>query len=125
MQSVIGGSLAALVGVAGLYFAVNALSKPRALAGFGIPDTPTQDPVFHAWLRVKGVRDLAAAASIFIVLAVGTPALLGGLMLATALIPIGDAAIVLHSKGPKSIAYGVHAATAAVVLVAALLLLTA
>jgi hypothetical protein len=61
---------------------------------------------------------------ILILLVAGTPALLGGLLLALTLIPIGDAAIVLHSKGPKSAAYGIHAASAALVLAAAMLLLT-
>lgn len=125
MQSIIGGSLAALVGVAALFFGANAFARPQVLAGFGIPHTPTQDPTFQAWLRVKGVRDIAAGVSIFVVLAAGSPALLGGLILATTVIPIGDAAIVLRSNGPKSVAYGVHAATAAVELVTALLLLTA
>ena len=43
-------------------------------------------------------------------------------MLAATLIPIVDAITVLRSGGPKSIAYGVHGATAAVMLVTTALL---
>jgi hypothetical protein len=44
-------------------------------------------------------------------------------MLAAAGIPVGDALIVLRSGGPRATAYGVHAATAVVMLVISLLLL--
>jgi hypothetical protein len=44
-------------------------------------------------------------------------------MLAASGLPVGDALIVLRSKGPKATAYGVHAATAAVMLVSSVLLL--
>jgi hypothetical protein len=39
-------------------------------------------------------------------------------------IPIGDAIIVLRSNGPKAAVYGVHGATAVVLLAAAALLFT-
>jgi hypothetical protein len=44
-------------------------------------------------------------------------------MLAATFIPVGDALIVLHSKGPKAAAYGIHAATALVMVVITILLL--
>ncbi|MBF6411632.1 DUF4267 domain-containing protein [Nocardia cyriacigeorgica] len=125
MQAFIGGSLAAVIALAVFVMGTGPFWAPQGALGFGIPNSPIQDPAFRAWLRVKGVRDMASAVGIVILLVAGTPALLGGLMLALALIPIADAAIVLHSKGPKSAAYGVHAASAAVVLAAAVLLLTA
>ncbi|WP_228003159.1 DUF4267 domain-containing protein [Nocardia australiensis] len=125
MQSIIGSSLAAIIGIAVVLMGSSFFWAPQGAVNFGIPHTPSQDPVLHAWLHVKGVRDMATGVCIFILLAAGTPALLGGLMLALALIPIGDAAIVLRSKGPKSAAYGIHAASAAVVLTVATLLLTA
>jgi hypothetical protein len=43
---------------------------------------------------------------------------------AASTIPIGDAIIVLRHHGPKATAYGVHGATAAVLLATAALLLT-
>jgi uncharacterized protein DUF4267 len=45
-------------------------------------------------------------------------------VLALAYIPIADAMIVLRSGGPKAVAYGVHAATAAVMVIDAAVLLT-
>jgi hypothetical protein len=53
----------------------------------------------------------------------GAPRLLGWQMLVLALIPVADGTIVLRSGGPKLIAYGVHWATAAVMLCVAALLL--
>lgn len=125
MQSIIGSSLAAVIAIAVVFMGTSFFWAPQGAAGFGIPNSPIEDPAFRAWLRVKGVRDMTSGVCILILLAVGTPALLGGLMLALTLIPIGDAAIVLRNKGPKSAAYGIHAASAAVVLTAATLLLTA
>jgi hypothetical protein len=52
-------------------------------------------------------------------LAAGKPGLLGGFLLAASIIPVGDAIIVLRGNGPKATVYGVHAATAAVMLAAA------
>ena len=60
---------------------------------------------------------------IAILLIKGAPRLLGLLMLAIALIPIADGTIVLRSGGPKAIAFGVHWATAAVMLIVAALLI--
>jgi hypothetical protein len=47
---------------------------------------------------------------------------LGWFELAASIIPIGDALIVLRRNGPKATAYGVHGATAAVLLATAGLL---
>ena len=44
--------------------------------------------------------------------------------LAASTIPIGDAIIVVRSNGPKATVYGVHGATALVLLAAAALLFT-
>ncbi len=45
------------------------------------------------------------------------------LMLTTALIPIADGSVVLRAGGPKTIAYGVHWATAALMFATAILLI--
>jgi len=114
--------LAGLIG-AGIIF-VGALEfwAPRTAAGFGIPGTPTEDRNFQTWLTVKAVRDIASGLFIFILLVGATPHLLGWFMLAAAGIPVGDALIVLRSNGPKATAYGVHAATAVVMLAISVLL---
>ncbi|UFS99224.1 DUF4267 domain-containing protein [Nocardia huaxiensis] len=125
MLSIIGTSLAALIALAIFIMGTSFFWAPQGATGFGIPNTPIQDPAFRAWLRVKGVRDMVCAITILILLAAGNTTLLGALLLALALIPLGDATIVLLTKGPKSAAYGVHATTAAIVLTAATLLLIA
>ena len=49
---------------------------------------------------------------------------MGWFELAASTIPIGDAIIVLRSNDPKATAYGVHGATAVVLLATAALLFT-
>ncbi|MFI6293245.1 DUF4267 domain-containing protein [Nonomuraea sp. NPDC050790] len=125
MLTTIATVLAGLVGAAVILMGARALWAPQDAAGFGIPDTPTESPTFRAWLAVKSVRDVSAGIVILAVLAGGTAHLLGWALLAATVIPVGDAVIVLRSGGPKAVAYGVHAATAAVMLVISLLLLLA
>lgn len=60
---------------------------------------------------------------IFILLAGARPHLLGWFMLAAAGIPAGDALTVLRSNGPKAAVYGIHGATAVVMMAISVLLL--
>jgi hypothetical protein len=117
--------LAGLIGVGIFLIGVNALRAPRAAAGFGIPATPVEDPTFQAWLSVKAVRDIASGLFTFVLLAGATPHLLGWFMLAAAVIPVGDALIVWRSKGPRSAVYGIHGATAVVMVAISAMLLVA
>lgn len=117
--------LAGLIGAGIIVIGARALWAPQAAAGFGIPGTPTDDRAFQAWLSVKAVRDIASGLFVFVLLAGATPHLLGWFMLAATGIPVGDALIVLRSNGPKATAYGVHGATAVVMLAISLLLLVA
>jgi hypothetical protein len=117
--------LAGLVGAGIIFVGALAFWAPQAAVGFGIPDTPTEDRSFQAWLSVKAVRDIASGLFIFILLAGATPHLLGWFMLAATGIPVGDALIVLRSNGPRSAVYGIHGATAVVMLAISVLLLAA
>ena len=117
--------LAGLIGAGIIVIGVRALWAPRAAAGFGIPGTPTEDRTFRAWLSVKAVRDIASGLFVFLLLAAATPHLLGWFMLAAAVIPLGDAMIVWRSNGPAAAVYGVHGATAAVMVAIGVLLLVA
>lgn len=117
--------LAGLIGAGIIVIGARALWTPQAAAGFGIPGTPTDNPNFQAWLSVKAVRDIASGLFVFVLLAGATPHLLGWFMLAATGIPVGDALIVLRSNGPKATAYGVHGATAVVMLAISVLLLVA
>jgi Domain of unknown function (DUF4267) len=117
--------LAGLIGVGIIFVGVLVFWAPQAAIGFGIPGTPIEDRGFQAWLTVKGVRDIASGLFIFVVLAGGSPHLLGWFMLAATGIPVGDALIVWRSNGPKATVYGIHGATALVMLVISVLLLSA
>ena len=99
------------------------LDPEPAAAGFGIPGEFGESSNAPAWLAVKASRDLAIAIVIAILLIAGAHRNLGYPMLAIALIPIADGAIVLRSGGPKTLAYGVHWATAALMLIDAALLI--
>ncbi len=123
MLTTVAGVLAGLIGAGIVVIGARAFWAPQAAAGFGIPGTPTEDRSFQAWLTVKGVRDIASGLFIFILLIGATPQLLGWFMLAATGIPVGDALIVRRSNGPRSAVYGVHGATAAVMLVISVLLL--
>lgn len=125
MLTTIATVLAGLIGAGIIFIGVLAFFAPQAAAGFGIPDTPTEDRTFQAWLTVKAVRDIVSGLFIFVLLVAATPEVLGWIMLVGALIPVGDGLIVLRSKGPKAAAYGVHWATAAVMLAIGVLLLVA
>jgi hypothetical protein len=115
----IGYGLSGLLGLAIIGIDTRFLLAPRAAAaGFGIAigrDGGSANP----YLSVKGVRDIASGLVVFILLAAGKPGLLAGFLLAASIIPVGDAIIVLRGNGPKATVYGVHAATAAVMLAAA------
>lgn len=117
--------LAGLIGAALILVNVRSFWAPEAAAGFGIPDTPTDDPAFRAWLAVKAVRDLASGLFILVLIIAGQSQVLGWFLLVATLVPLGDAVIVLRSNGPKAAVYGIHAPPAVLMPVLALLLLAA
>jgi len=115
----IGYALAGLTGLGIIFIGARFLFAPAAAAaGFGIIVRPDD-----AYLSVKGVRDIASGLIAIILLATGSPHVLGWFELAASTIPIGDALIVLRHQGPKATAYGVHGVTALVLLATAALLL--
>lgn len=125
MLTTLGYAMSGTFAVAFTLMGARYLFDPRpAAAGFGIPGEFGESGQSSAWLAVKAVRDIASAIVIAILVINGAPRLLGCLMLALALIPIADGTIVLRSGGPKPIAYGVHWATAAVMLIVAALLVS-
>ncbi|WP_441246221.1 DUF4267 domain-containing protein [Kitasatospora sp. McL0602] len=118
--------LAGLIGVGIIFVGARFLFVPKAAAAaFGIPTTTGDSTAPGSWLFVKGVRDIASGIFILLLIANHEPHLLGWLMIAATFIPFGDAAIVLHSRGPKVAAYAIHGATGAVSLVIGALLLAA
>ena len=120
----IGYGVSGLVGAGIIFIGARFLVAPQvAAAGFGIT-TEQRGGVPDPYLAVKGVRDIASGIVVFVLLAAGKPHVLGGYMAAASIIPIGDGIIVLRHNGSKATAYGVHGATAAVVLTTAAVLLT-
>jgi len=119
-----------LIGVAIIGLGARFLLAPQAAAaGYGVAVEPA-GPQGHAagpypWLYVKGVRDIASGIFLWILLLSRTPHLLGAFMVAASLIPIGDATIVLRSGGTRAAAFGIHGATAVVMLAAGAALLIA
>lgn len=119
----IGYVLAGLIAAGIVFIGARFVLAPRvAAAGYGVQPDLGQRSV-GAYLNVKGVRDIASGLFVFILMAAGATHLLGWVILAATIIPLADAAIVLSNDGPKSIAWGVHGLTAAVMLVTAALLL--
>ena len=119
-----GYALAALTALGIIFIGARFLFTPAvAAAGFGV--TIGHDGAdTGAYLSAKGVRDIVSGLIAVILLAAQTPHILGWFELAASTIPISDAIIGLrHHHGPEATAYGVHAATAAVLMTTAALLL--
>ncbi|MGI5492941.1 DUF4267 domain-containing protein [Microtetraspora malaysiensis] len=105
------------------YVGVSYLLAPQSMApNFGLPSWPHGEGV--GFLAVKGVRDVVSGLVILTVALAGNRRVLGWVTLAIALTPIGDMFIVLLSGGAPAIAFGVHGATAAAVILAGSLLLS-
>ncbi|MBJ7385315.1 MAG: DUF4267 domain-containing protein, partial [Mycolicibacterium sp.] len=98
------------------------VAPDTAAAGYGVR-LDLAEPSARAYASVKGGRDIASGLFVFILMAAGATHLLGWVMLAATIIPLADTAIVLRGGGSRSIAWGVHGVTAAVMLVTAALLL--
>jgi hypothetical protein len=119
----IGYTLAGLLAAGIIFIGARFIVAPRvAAAGYGVLPDMAQPPV-GAYLSVKGVRDIATGLFVIILMVAGATHLVGWVMLAATIIPLADAAIVLRNGGSKSIACGVHGATAAVMLITSALLL--
>ena len=97
------------------------LSPMVATRGFGLP-LPEGGGSVAPWLRLKGVRDIASGLTVLALMASGAPRALGVLLLAEAIIPVGDMLVILAAKGSTARAFGVHGLTAAVMVLAAILL---
>jgi hypothetical protein len=120
MLTKIGHGLSGLLGAGIIVIGARFLVAPQAAAtGYGIA-TEQGDQ----YLAVKGVRDIGFGVAALALLAADKPHVLGSYLLATSIIPIGDAIIVLRGNGPKATAYGVHVTTAGVMLGTAALLHT-
>lgn len=112
------------VGIAGI--GAGALFwSPKIAEGFGIPGTKVDDATSRSWLHVKADRDIGAGLMMAVALVGGGAHLIGAMMLVATLMPVTDALIVKRSGGPTAAWLWVHAATAAVMAIAGVVLLLA
>ena len=117
--------LAALIAmgiiVIGCFYLV---SPERVLGSFGLKP-PASDADTRAWLRLKGIRDVAAGLAVLTLMLTGDNRTTGIVLLVFAIIPFGDMSNILVSGGRKATAFSVHGVTCAVMLVVGLLLIHA
>jgi len=113
--------LAAGIIVIGCFYLV---SPERISGSFGLKP-PASDADTRAWLRLKGIRDVAAGLIVLTMMLTADSRSVGTALLVEAIIPLGDMSIILGSGGSKSKAFSIHGVTCAVMLVVALLLIHA
>ncbi len=120
----IGMTIAATAGLGILVVGFLYLAIPGAMAAnFGLPIVP--HPEATPWLRLKGVRDVATGVAAFVLILVADPQILAAVLLAFAIVPLGDAATILIAKGSRSAALLIHGTTAVLMLLGAGALLMA
>lgn len=91
-----------------------------AAAGYGVPADPRGDA--GAYLSVKGLRDGTLGVLGLVLLAAAGARAEAWFMVCVALVPLLDTVTVLRHGGAKAVAFGIHFATAVVVLISAGLL---
>ena len=125
MHNAIPLTLAALIAVGIIVIGCFYLASPeRVLGSFGLrPPAPDADT--RAWLRLKGIRDVASGLVVLTMMLAADSRSVGLVLLVLAIIPFGDMSNILGSGGSKSTALSIHGVTCAVMLVVGLLLIHA
>jgi hypothetical protein len=125
MYNTIPISLALLVSVGIITIGCFYIASPqRILRSFGLqPPAPDADTL--AWLRLKGIRDVAAGLALLTLMMTTNGRTVGIVTLVFAIIPFGDMSNILASGGRKVTAFSVHGVTCVVMLFAGLLLIHA
>ena len=98
------------------------VSPERILGGFGLR-RPAPDADTRAWLRLKGIRDIASGLAVLTLMLTTNSRTVGIVLLVFALIPFGDMSNILVSGGRKATAFSVHGVTCAVMVLVGLLLI--
>lgn len=114
-------TLAVVLNLFCLFLGYRFLFQPASAAtGYGVPARPDGDA--GAYLAIKGLRDgTFGLMGLVLLFCVGARAE-AWFMLAVAVVPLFDTLIVLRHGGTKAVAFGIHFATAVVVLISAVLL---
>src|ERR1700726_1960792 len=112
----IGNVLSGLIALAIIFLGSRFWFAPAsASADFSIAGPPPPSTGFTAWLSVKGTRDIASGLFVILLMAKGSPRLLGEFMLVASLIAFADMATVLRSGGSRALAFGMHGLTGLVI----------
>ena len=123
MQNAIPLILAVLIALGIIVIGCFYLASPERISGtFGLKP-PASDADTLAWLRPKGIRDVASGFVVLTMMVTADRRLVGVTLLVYAIIPLGDMSIVLGSGGSKLRAFSIHGVTCAVMLVVGLLLI--
>ena len=116
--------LAVLLAAAIIGIGLQYLLAPRAATrSFGLP-LPEDGANTTWWLRLKGVRDITSGLVVLATMVWVSPQVAGLILLIDTLIPLGDMCTILAARGSRARAFGIHGVTAAVMLIAAVPLLT-
>jgi Domain of unknown function (DUF4267) len=117
--------LAGLIALAVTFIGCFYLVSPERMTGsFGL-NLPASDADTRAWLRLKGLRDVALGLLVLTMMLTADRRSVGIALLVAAIVPFGDMSIILGSRGSKPKAFSVHGATCAVIVVVGLLLVHA
>jgi len=111
--------IAAAIIVIGCFYI---LSPERIMGGFGLKP-PASDADTRAWLRLKGIRDVASGLVVLTTMLTTDSRTVGIVLLVLAIIPFGDMSNVLASGGRRATAISVHGVTCAVMVLVGLLLI--
>jgi hypothetical protein len=117
--------LAGLIALAVTFIGCFYLVSPERMTGsFGL-NLPASDADTRAWLRLKGLRDVALGLLVLTMMLTADRRSVGIALLVAAIVPFGDMSIILGSRGSKPKAFSVHGVTCAVIVVVGLLLVHA
>ena len=118
-------SLAALIAGGIMVIGCFYLVSPERISGtFGLKP-PASDADTRAWLRLKGIRDVASGLAVLTMMLTTDARTVGIVLLVFTIIAFGDMSIILGSGGSKSRAFSIHGVTCAVMLVVGFLLIHA
>ena len=95
------------------------VSPTAATRSFGLP-LPEAGANVAWWLRLKGVRDIVSGLIVLALMASGDLRGVGIVLLAEAIIPVGDMSLILAAKGSTRSAFGIHAPTAVLMVLTAI-----
>ena len=91
--------MALLVALAIIAIGTQYVASPTtATRSFGLP-LPEEGAHIAWWLRLKGVRDIASGLAVLAFMSWGVPLGVGIILLAEAIIPVGDMLVILAAKG--------------------------